>query len=145
MMRVAVTDYALQIMLTKSELVIHRSAAAVVPYLAPECFPDPQAEDSAPCRPTTKESDIYALGITMWEVIIGQEPYRDLAIEEAAVHVLVKERRPQSFAFIPEKIQNLMRRCWHKEKEKRPSAAVVVAELTEFIVREWNDVDIFMC
>ena len=128
-------------MLSERELDAHRSTSGVVQFLAPECFRDPQADESAPSPPTTKESDIYALGITMWEVITGQEPYGDLAPVETAVHVLVKERRPQSFAFIPEKIQNLMRRCWHKEREKRPTADMVVIELTQFIESEREEVN----
>ena len=132
-MRVAVTDYALQSMMSQTERDAHRSNAGVVQFLAPECFADSHGETSPP---TTKESDIYALGITMWEVITGQEPYGDMAPVDTAVHVKVKGRRPQSFAHIPEQIQNLMRKCWHKEREQRPTADVVVAELTKYIESE---------
>ncbi len=31
---------------------------------------------------TTFESDIYAFGITMWEIITGQEPYPDVLKNE---------------------------------------------------------------
>ena len=126
--RVVVTDYALQQMLTNHELEQYRSSLGPLKWMAPECI------ENGSC--STLQSDIYAFGITMWEIITGQEPYPDVDPVDTAIHVLVKERRPQSYAFIPEQVQNLMKICWHKDKDKRPNADTVVKTLTEFVQLE---------
>jgi len=126
--RVVVTDYSLQQMLNDNELEQYRSTLGPLKWMAPECIENGSS--------STYQSDIYAFGITMWEIITGQEPYPDVDPVDTAIHVLVKERRPQSYAFIPEKIQNLMKICWHKDKEMRPNADKVVQTLSEFIQTE---------
>eukprot|EP01083_Nonionella_stella_P076306 207879_1 len=127
--RVVVTDYALQNILSGDELETYRSSLGPLKWMAPECIENGSS-------PSTKESDIYAFGITMWEIITGQEPYPDVDPVDTAIHVLVKERRPQSYAFIPEKIQNLMKICWHKHPKKRPDADKIVQILDQFITTE---------
>ena len=122
--RVAVTDYAQQQMLSDDELETYRSSLGPLKWMAPECIENGDA---------TFESDIYSFSITMWEIITGQEPYPDVEAVDTAIHVLVKGRRPQSYAFIPEKIQNLLKIMWHKKPEQRPDAVKVVANLTEFV------------
>eukprot|EP01083_Nonionella_stella_P055335 145990_1 len=72
----------------------------------------------------------------MWEIVTGKEPYPNVDPMDAAIHVLVHEKRPQSYAFIPEKIQNLMNICWHKHPKKRPDADKIVQILDEFITIE---------
>ena len=126
--RVVITDYALQQMLNENELETYRSTLGPLKWMAPECIENNSS--------STFQSDIYAFGITMWEIITGQEPYPDVDPVDTAIHVLVKERRPQSYAFIPEKIQNLMKQCWHKDKDKRPNADKVVQTLRDFIQTE---------
>eukprot|EP00483_Globobulimina_turgida_P005514 UN05524 len=134
--RVVITDYAIQQILSGDELETYRSSLGPLKWMAPELI------ENSNCK-TSFESDIYAFGITMWEIITGQEPYYpDVDPVDVAIHVLVKERRPQSYAFIPEKIQNLMKLCWHKNCEERPKASQVVEKLSQFIQIERKQHDL---
>eukprot|EP00483_Globobulimina_turgida_P004090 UN04098 len=124
--RVVVTDYALQQMLTDDGLETYRSSLGPLKWMAPELIDNHNNN-------TSFESDIYAFGITIWEILTGNEPYPDTKAVDAAIQVLIKKRRPQQYAFIPEPIQNLMVKCWNTDISQRPKANQVVNELDKYI------------
>ncbi|KAG8710635.1 hypothetical protein FRC08_016918 [Ceratobasidium sp. 394] len=91
----------------------------------------------------SKEADVYALGMTILEIITGKEPYFYLTSLVALVKaVAIKNeipRRPEEH--IPSNSQHgdtlwsLLQSCWEFEPEKRPRAAGV-AEIMKRITRE---------
>ncbi|CAE6530930.1 unnamed protein product [Rhizoctonia solani] len=92
-------------------------------WAAPELL-----EESSNCKPS-KATDIYALGMTMLEMITGKHPYDGKS--DLMVFKLVSEKkhpeRPNEH--IPSesrdgnKFWRLLKQCWAYDPEKRPSAA----------------------
>ncbi|CUA68736.1 Leucine-rich repeat receptor-like protein kinase PXC2 [Rhizoctonia solani] len=90
----------------------------------------------------SKESDIYALGMTILEAITGQLPFADK--QEMAVMLAVcfnQETPTRPVAHIPaesrhgDKLWKLLCECWAHEAEKRPKA-VEVGRIMGTITRE---------
>ena len=77
-------------------------------------------------EPNTAASDIYALGITCWEVYARNDPYEGEEFEEvlAAVKDLAREqdKRPVVPGDCPSEIAVLMKGCWHRDATCRPQA-----------------------
>ena len=75
----------------------------------------------------TPASDLYALGVTIWEVYARAEPYAGEDVLE--VLSLVKDtsreqdKRPAIHADFPTEICALMQSCWHKLPSSRPQVA----------------------
>ena len=79
---------------------------------------------------STKETDIYALGLVFWQIATGKEPRRidDLNQYRQEEWRGGKEREaiPDD---CPESFKQLMLECWAKEPANRPSAKKVVKKL----------------
>jgi serine/threonine protein kinase len=69
----------------------------------------------------TKQSDVFSLGMTMWELATGEKPW-DQCIDETVIATLVKiEERPKIPADIPEEYKQAIEDSWNQNPEKRPS------------------------
>lgn len=76
------------------------------------------------------ESDIYSVGITLWEMYSRQNPYDNLDL--SAIEVLesvVSGMRPKIPEATPAHIIRLMEKCWHGVAVARPDAGTVFAEV----------------
>lgn len=95
------------------------TACGTIRWQAPELFTG---------RSATKESDVYALGLTLWELASREVPFRDASIGELVARVLGGEREPIP-AETPPKMAHLIARCWAQRAEERPTAQEVLHEL----------------
>ena len=88
----------------------------VIPYLAPEVLSK---------KPYTKESDIYSLGMIMWEFTTGKKPFHDRSHNHLLIMNILNGLRPQITDDTPEFYAELMNRCWDHDPENRPTAQIV--------------------
>jgi serine/threonine protein kinase len=90
-------------------------------YLAPERIL---------AQPYDHKSDLYSLGITLYELLAGRLPFlNDSQIQEAAMHVTA-EPPPITEQFIPTELDDLMRQALQKDPKQRPSTVDFVTRLT---------------
>ena len=85
----------------------------VIPYLAPEVLSR---------KPYTKESDIYSFGMIMWEHTTGKKPFHDRPHDHYLMIDILNGERPQITDDTPEFYADLMKRCWDRNPENRPTA-----------------------
>ena len=83
-------------------------------YMAPERFDD----DPQPIP----ESDIWAFGATLCEILTGQVPFG----EEGGLSQKNNNAAMTSLAGLPAAIRNLIRACLQKDPKKRPTAAQII-------------------
>ncbi|PKY21678.1 kinase-like protein [Rhizophagus irregularis] len=95
----------------------------VIPYVAPEIF-----KGSA----FSKESDIYSMGMIMWEFTTGCKPFANVEHDIRLIYKILDGLRPKITEDTPECYANLMKSCWDSDPQKRPS----VAEICQ-IFRDW--------
>ena len=85
----------------------------VIPYLAPEVLSK---------KPYTRESDIYSFGMIMWEFTTGKKPFHDRPHDHRLISDILNGERPRIADDTPEFYSELMKRCWDRDPENRPTA-----------------------
>ncbi|CAE6345386.1 unnamed protein product, partial [Rhizoctonia solani] len=78
----------------------------------------------------SEASDVYALGMTIYEILAGILPYGDKREHTIIYLVVTKQEPPERPESIPigqegDKLWNLLLRCWSFESEARPNASNV--------------------
>ncbi|RIB10680.1 kinase-like domain-containing protein, partial [Gigaspora rosea] len=98
-----------------------------LPYIAPEILEG---------QKFTKSSDIYSFGMIMWEISSGNVAYFDYKDEDLILEIAIRDKRPAIIKGTAPCYVNLMKKCWDKVPEKRPSAI----EIHETILKWKNSI-----
>ena len=110
--RVKITDFGIAMALNSNELTQTNSVMGSVHYLPPE-----QASGSG----STIKSDIYSLGILMFELLTGKVPFKgDNAVEIAIKHM--KDAIPSVCSInsnIPQSVENIILKACAKNPKNR--------------------------
>ena len=101
----------------------------VIPYIAPEIFNG---------SVFSKESDVYSLGMIMWEFTAGCKPFANDEHSISLVCEIVNGRRPEITDDTPECFANLMKQCWDSDPKKRPSITEVRKTFGRWFFRNKN-------
>ncbi|GBB98692.1 hypothetical protein RclHR1_00330019 [Rhizophagus clarus] len=88
----------------------------VIPYIAPEIFKGSSF---------SKESDVYCMGMIMWELTTGRKPFDDVEHEINLVYKILDGERPEITEDTPDCYANLMKSCWDSDPKKRPTITEV--------------------
>src|SRR5438270_3844326 len=96
----------------------------VIPYLAPEVLSR---------KPYTKESDVYSLGMILWEFTTGKKPFHDRPHDQYLMLDILNGIRPQVTDDTPEFYAELMKKCWDHSPENRPTAQEIKDCLREYL------------
>ena len=109
---VKITDFGIAMALNSTQLTQTNSVMGSVHYLPPE---------QAAGKGSTIKSDIYSMGILMYELLTGQVPYKgDNAVEIALKHL--KEPLPSIRKILPEipqSIENIILKATAKNPQNR--------------------------
>ncbi|RHZ58784.1 hypothetical protein Glove_368g33 [Diversispora epigaea] len=84
----------------------------VIPYMAPELFKG---------EPHTFESDVYSLGMIMWELTTGHKPFHDQEYGPKLILDILDGKKPEITKDTPECWEILMKKCWHLNPSQRPT------------------------
>lgn len=92
--------------------------------------PDYVAPEQATGRPVTKRSDLYALGVVLYQLLTGRLPF----LAENTAEVVHQHRYAQFdppsklVKDLPHELDTLLAELLAKEPEKRPGSAAIVAD-----------------
>jgi serine/threonine protein kinase len=84
----------------------------VIPYVAPEIFQG---------FAFSKESDIYSLGMVMWELTAGRKPFANIEHDINLIYQIIDGQRPEITTDTPECFANLIKSCWDSDPFRRPT------------------------
>ena len=73
----------------------------------------------------TPASDVYALGMTLWQLYERRKPYGDATAYEIKVRVLSGERPEFKSSSVPFKIKGIVECCLKEKAKARPAATEV--------------------
>ncbi|RGB31562.1 kinase-like domain-containing protein, partial [Rhizophagus diaphanus] len=82
-----------------------------LPYVAPEVIIE---------KKYSRASDIYSIGILMWEISTGQLPFADQERDYSLAMNIINGMRPKITSGTPSLYQELMEQCWDVDPKKRP-------------------------
>ncbi|CAI2187081.1 7447_t:CDS:2, partial [Funneliformis geosporum] len=82
-----------------------------LPYIAPEVITG---------KAYTKASDIYSVGMLMWELASGQPPFNDYENDYDLAIKIINGMRPKIVSNIPIEYKKLMEECWDADPSNRP-------------------------
>ncbi|POG60309.1 kinase-like domain-containing protein, partial [Rhizophagus irregularis DAOM 181602=DAOM 197198] len=85
----------------------------VIPYIAPEIFKGSSF---------SKESDVYSMGMIMWELTTGCKPFANVEHDINLIFEILDGKRPEITEDTPECYAKLMKSCWDPDPKKRPLA-----------------------
>jgi serine/threonine protein kinase/Tfp pilus assembly protein PilF len=108
-----------------------------VAYMAPEHLRAMAARDPALARKVDGRSDIYSLGMVLYELLVGHKPFDQsasyapmpalieaMAVERAGAIPSVRERRTD----VPWAVESILRKCLHPDPDQRYQTASALAE-----------------
>jgi len=105
------------------DTLLNNEIYGVIPYIAPEIFKGAKF---------SKESDIYSMGMIMWELTTGCKPFYNVEHNINLICKIIDGKRPEITSDIPECFANLMKKCWDSNPLKRPSIVEIWDSASEW-------------
>ncbi|GES76278.1 kinase-like domain-containing protein [Rhizophagus clarus] len=93
-----------------------------LPYIAPEVLSG---------NKYTFKSDIYSIGLLMWEISSGQLPFNNCAHDYDLAMNVVNGMRPKIVSETPLEYKNLMEQCWNANPLERPDTYTLLINIRE--------------
>jgi serine/threonine protein kinase len=90
----------------------------VIPYIAPETLAH------------TKESEVYSLGVILWECSAGRPPFPGEDFSTLGRQIVYDHRRETPIPNTPAWYVELYEWCWHPDPASRPTVHMVWEILT---------------
>src|SRR5436189_3521051 len=97
-----------------------KSVYGNLPYIAPEVIVG---------KETTFASDIYSVGMLMWEISSGKPPFAGCDHDYDLAMNIINGIRPKIVPETPMEYKELMEQCWDANPKKRPDARLLYDKL----------------
>ncbi|KAK9715529.1 hypothetical protein RND81_06G170800 [Saponaria officinalis] len=98
----------------KQHTLVSGGVRGTLPWMAPELL-------SGKSNMVTEKIDVYSFGMVMWEVLTGEEPYKDMHCASIIGGIVNNTLRPQIPTWCDPEWKSLMESCWAPEPTDRPS------------------------
>src|SRR2546421_3752453 len=100
-----------------------------LPYIAPEVISR---------KEYTFKSDIYSIGMLMWEISSGQPPFSIYEHDLDFAMNIINGMRPKIVPGTPLEYKSLMEQCWDADPLKRPDIVLLSNKISEMDLHYQN-------
>ncbi|GBC07945.1 hypothetical protein RclHR1_00780025 [Rhizophagus clarus] len=106
----------------------------IIPYVDPKKINDQYYK-------LNKKSDVYSIGVLMWQISSGYEPFKNKCFDHDAslIFYILNGNREEIIDGTPIDYNKLYRECWKSEPNDRPNMQEVVSSLKAMISPNKND------
>ncbi|RGB36197.1 kinase-like domain-containing protein [Rhizophagus diaphanus] len=105
----------------------------MIPYIDPKKF-----AISNKMYLLNKKSDVYSIGVLLWEISSGQPPFKDEIYDANLATKILQGYREKIVPNTLINYSNLYIECWNCEPDDRPDMIQVFAKLKEIITKSVN-------
>jgi len=122
------TDFGLAFLMDQSRLSPSNSMTGTPVYLSPE---------QARGMPGDSRSDIYSLGVILYEILVGQTPFQGPTISVAMKHITEAPPSPRQLGrYLPPEVEGVIMRALAKSPVERYQSAGALAQALDTAVRQ---------
>ncbi|KAM7501556.1 hypothetical protein LguiB_000460 [Lonicera macranthoides] len=111
----------------KRNTLVTGGVRGTLPWMAPELLNGSSSRVS-------EKVDVFSFGITMWEILTGEEPYADMHCGAIIGGIVKNTLRPPIPKHCDPEWRKLMEQCWSLETEARPSFTEITNRLRSMSV-----------
>ena len=105
---------------------IYKGSFERTAFLAPELYQSSEVKH-------TIQSDVYALGILLWEIASQKRPFTDVASIPFWVTIGGREEIPVE---TPKEFAEIIKECWSQNPMNRPSAEEILLKLDKIMIKD---------
>ena len=122
--RLLIADFGLSKHLTEVTSSKTNNALGFIEYIEPQCVKNVKYKKD-------KKSDIYSLGVLLWEITSEHPPFHDITqdLEMLTLHICIMNHREQPVKNTPLDYIRLYQECWDKDPNLRPNIDKVYEKL----------------
>ncbi|GMI76177.1 hypothetical protein HRI_001287000 [Hibiscus trionum] len=106
----------------KHNTLVSGGVRGTLPWMAPELL-------NGSSTKVSEKVDVFSFGISMWEILTGEEPYADMHCGAIIGGIVKNTLRPPIPECCHPDWRNLMEQCWSPDPESRPSFTEITNRL----------------
>ncbi|GES97465.1 kinase-like domain-containing protein [Rhizophagus clarus] len=122
--RLLIADFGLSKQLTEDTSGSVANRMGMIEYIEPQCLRSAHYVKN-------KKSDIYSLGVLLWEITSGRPPFYKVERNLLGYHIGYANLREDPIEGTPLKYQQLYQICWDGDPKKRPDIDQVYDEIVK--------------
>ncbi|KAK2463096.1 hypothetical protein APHAL10511_004751 [Amanita phalloides] len=83
----------------------------------------------------TTQSDVWAFGMTVLEILTGKAPFSHLSYDASVIFYIVRGRKPRQPEEIQDKVWSILCQCWAQDPRERPTMSITAFYLDFMFTR----------
>ncbi|RGB29785.1 kinase-like domain-containing protein [Rhizophagus diaphanus] len=122
--KLLIADLGLSKKLAEAATNSSANTMGMIEFTEPQCFKSDKYKKN-------KKSDIYSLGVLLWEISSGKRPFSDRSRNILAHNISFNNLRENPIDGTPQKYQQLYQKCWNDDPDLRPDIVEVYETLSQ--------------
>ncbi|RIB05621.1 kinase-like domain-containing protein, partial [Gigaspora rosea] len=121
-----IADFGLSKQINEKSMTSNSIINGMPAYIEPRCFIDHRYRRD-------KKSDIYSLGVILWEISSGKPPFQNFESLMALCFHVYQGNREDHIEGTPPQYIELYENCWDNDPDNRPEAKLIFDVLNQLI------------
>ncbi|UZO10016.1 uncharacterized protein OCT59_001614 [Rhizophagus irregularis] len=128
--KLLIADFGLSKKLADAKTGSVANKMGIIGYIEPLCFNKTYYKKD-------KKSDIYSLGVLLWEISSGHPPFSGCS-QDLVNHYIQNDEREKPIEGTPPKYQELYEKCWNGEPKSRLDTVEVYTILSQLSTEDFS-------